>query len=178
MLSVGLLISTALFLSFLGVRSLKSRLEYEFNLRHLALTRTFSHVSSQNLRTKQISSIQDFLDSLMADPDLEEAYLFSPQGAPLASKARSTSPLRDSPADSILFRKAMQQYTPQIQMFREKNVTYRVIYQRVWSEAGNGLETMGVAYLKFNYYRLSRQLEALSRELFGATDRKSTRLNS
>ena len=144
----------------------KKRLEGELHLRALALARTFQHIASENLERRQTASVQIFLDSLMADPDLEEAHLLDLRGAPVVSKLRhSTSGAFRLNSD--LFSQSLKAWTPQFADVKEGDGRYQIVYQRAWSEELSGISTLGMCYLKFNYYRLDREVwRAIALELF------------
>ncbi|MBI4248845.1 MAG: HAMP domain-containing histidine kinase [Elusimicrobia bacterium] len=159
LLTLGCLVSSALFLFAFGIRSLKSHLEHEFQLRSLVLIRNFQSIAGENLSRNQIKAAQDFLDSLLANPDVEEAHLLSPVGKVLASKLRGPAAEPFQP-DPEMIAKALNSWTALFAAERESGVRYEVIYQRVWSEGLSGVSDLGICYLKLTYYRIDSLVRA------------------
>ncbi len=149
--SLGLLSS---FLSAWGLNAWRRQLDEEFHLRALVLVRAFAHVASQDLERGRVQAVKDLLDSLLADPDVEEARLLDGRGRPLAAKVREGAGADFQPEAAEAAR-ALGSFTP---VFGRLAGASQAVYQRVWSEGPGGFETKGLCVLRLSRYRLDRQV--------------------
>ncbi len=142
----------------LGTFFLRRQLEYELRLRSVTATRTFLKVAAGALRAGRLDAAKDYLDSLMAEPDLEEACLLDPSGRPLACKRREESGAPGS-IDAATLARALRSFTPQFEARDGGGGRGLEVYQRVWSEEP-AVATLGACYLRFSSYRIDRQIRS------------------
>src|SRR5947208_16250067 len=122
-LNLGSLLAPAFCIGVLTAASLRRHLDYEFRLRSLVLTRSFLHVASEEWRAGAATAVANFLDALMADPDLDEAEFLTPSKKVMASKTRAgAGPSFLARPD--LFSLALKSLTPQFATMTEKGPRY------------------------------------------------------
>lgn len=157
LLTLTPLLAAAVFLTVFNLAVLKDELEDAFQLRTLTLTRAFLNVSLDSRPQDRLRLVRNFLDSLSADPDLEEAHLLDENGTPLISKFRG-NPREGFRLDPALFQKAVDSFAPQSVFTEENGGRHKVLYQKVWSEGPEGIRLLGVISLKLSLRRIDADI--------------------
>ncbi|TPW20616.1 MAG: PAS sensor protein [Elusimicrobia bacterium] len=137
--------------SFFGSHFLSSRLAREDMVHDVAVSRIFLKVSSDALREGRTAAVSDFLETLLAFPDLEEARLLGPDGRTVAAQGPAAGE-RFEP-DPAAWARALSSFTPVVKEETRGGRSFDVVYQRVWAEQPQ-ITTLGVCYMRFSNARI------------------------
>lgn len=164
-LVAGSLAVSAAALTWWAVASFERSVNAEFRLRGMVLTRTFLHESTLAFEHGDGSAAQPFLDSLLADPDVVEAYLLDSSGVARAAKRREGAPPGPFRPDARLAGAAAERFTPQFGESTEDGRRFLTVYQRVWAETARGVSDRGLCVLRLGAYRVEREAARMARSL-------------
>lgn len=164
-LLAGSLAVTAASLTWWAVAAFSRSANAEFRLRGMVLTRTFLHEATLAFEQGDGSAVQPYLDSLLADPDVEEARLLDSSGRVRAAKERYGSAAGGFRPDARLAAEAAAGFTPRFGETRQGGRRFLTVYQRVWTESPGGVRDRGLCVLRLGAYRIDREAARMGRAL-------------